>query len=195
METFYQQTLENAKKRMAELTAQRDEIEREMRALFNIVGGAKIMAEPSEPVTLSDPPAAPGDESLGVTDAVRRVLRRAQVPLVPTEIRDALEGMGIEASSSRNLLVHVHNVIRRLVGTEIEECPRDGKMAYRMPTDIERFLRTQQPAFGSLTMALHNLGMEKESDTKPYRLSDLAGTNRSISPTPLVDAKTLKRIK
>jgi hypothetical protein len=89
--------------------------------------------------------AAQSEEPAGFTEAVRKVLARSATPLVPTEIRDALEIMGFEGSSPKNLLIHVHSVLRRLFeNDEIEQVPRDGKMAYRALTFIDVIARTME---------------------------------------------------
>ena len=139
----YEQTLEQAKQRLQELSAKRTEIEREMQALARIIEGAQIIAQPAEVLILPDSPDEQNTEELGVTKSIRLILGRARTPLMPTEIRDALESMGIEGSSSKVLLIHVHNVLRRLFENgEIEQIPQDGKMAYRALTAADLFVRT-----------------------------------------------------
>ena len=62
-------------------------------------------------------------------------MAKTRTALLPTEVRDALESMGIEGSSPKALLVHVHNVLRRLFeNEEIEQVLRDGKIAFKALT-------------------------------------------------------------
>jgi hypothetical protein len=138
----YEQTLEEAQKKLNDLITSRDAIDHEIEALVHIIEGAKIAVQdpsywdPDNPKTLAE------REPTGFTDSVRTILRRSRVPLLPTEIRDALEAYGIEGSSPKNLLIHVHKVLGRLVdGYEIEQIPRDGKMTYRWLSELMRGFR------------------------------------------------------
>lgn len=137
----YETTLENAKARLQELAKQRDTIDREMQGLMRIIEGAQISVSPREPVDL--PPIVADSDAEGFTKTVRLILARSMTPLAPTEVRDALEMMGVEASSPKVLLIQVHNTLRRLFEQgEIEQVPRDGKMAYRMLTVGDVIVRT-----------------------------------------------------
>jgi len=58
----------------------------------------------------------------GITDACRTVLRSAEKPLLPVEVRDRVEHLGVP--EQRNLLASVHTIIRRLKEAgEIREVP------------------------------------------------------------------------
>ena len=139
----YAQTLEEAKNRLQELAAKRDAIDREMQALLRIIEGIQIITQPAEPATLELNTLAASNEPAGFTEAVRMIIGRSATPLVPTEIRDALETMGFEGSSPKHLLIHVHSVLRRLFeNEEIEQVPRDGKIAYRALTLTDVMART-----------------------------------------------------
>jgi hypothetical protein len=53
--------------------------------------------------------------------------------------------MGVEASSPKVLLVQTHNTLRRLFEQgEIEQVPREGKMAYRMLTAGDLLVRAMR---------------------------------------------------
>lgn len=70
-------------------------------------------------------------EPAGFTDNVRKILSETSVPLVPTQIRDALQAKGIEGSSSKNLLINVHKVLER-IDSELEKSTTpEGKTAYK----------------------------------------------------------------
>ena len=137
----YKHTLEDAKARFQDLAQQRDAIDREMQALMRIIEGAQIVTSPAEPISIS--PLTADSDAEGFTKTVRLVLARSRAPLIPTEVRDALDMMGVEASSPKVLLIQVHNTLRRLFEREeIEQVPRDGKMAYRMLTIGDHLVRT-----------------------------------------------------
>ena len=180
----YEQVEQDAKKRLQELASEREAIDREMQAIARIIEGAHLASQPEEPLiaTLTNAERTPEPEQLGVTDAVRLVLARAQVPLLPTEIRDALESMGIEASSPKVLIIHVHNVLRRLFEAgEIKQVPRDGKMGYRTETLADAMARVMNPIGSFLSTPLTSkastktpLGMHAEflSKQRAKRLID-----------------------
>ena len=78
----------------------------------------------------------------GVTDACRTVLRAAEAPLLPIEVRDRVQALGLPPQS--NLLASVHTVIRRLVAAnEVEEVNPEGgsgPVAYRWKNPLRDFV-------------------------------------------------------
>jgi hypothetical protein len=68
----------------------------------------------------------------GLTDACRIVFRSAEKPLLPTDVRDRVERLGVP--EQKDLLASVHTVIRRLRDArEIKEVPpkiSSGPMKY-----------------------------------------------------------------
>jgi len=145
----YRQTNQEAKKRFDQLAAKRAEIDREMQALLQILHGTEIITQPVESENLADTKEV---DSVGFTDKVRLVLLRSNMPLTPTEVRDGLEIMNIEEAQQKNVLIHVHNVLRRLLENgEIGQIPRDGKMAYKMLNQWERLASTLKSPTGKLS--------------------------------------------
>jgi len=149
----YKQTLKEAQEKLGTLAAQRDAIDREMEALMRIIEGAQIATrDPSywDPDNSAwVPKKTPDAEPAGVTETIRKILRRAGEALLPTEIRDNLEAMGIEGSSPKNLLIHVHKALGRMLDNgELAQIPREGKMAYRLLTPMEKQMREMTTAWG-----------------------------------------------
>jgi hypothetical protein len=68
----------------------------------------------------------------GLTDACRLVLRNAGHPLTPTEVRDRLQGIGLDLSKYSSSLAAVHTVLKRLRdAAEVRFVQLDsGKFAY-----------------------------------------------------------------
>jgi hypothetical protein len=131
----YNKTKENAQRRKADLLQRQQEIplekkrldeeleknKRELIGLDQILDGLEFMN--------SDIP--PDFEPSGFTDIIRKLLSETTLPLVPTQIRDALEAKGITGSSSKNLLINVHKVLER-IDSELEKmATADGKFAYK----------------------------------------------------------------
>ena len=76
-------------------------------------------------------------EASGVSDHVRRLLQQTPVPLLPTQIREALTAIGITGSSRKNLLISVHNVLSRL-DRYLETTEINNRPAYRWKQDADR---------------------------------------------------------
>ena len=96
---------------------------------------------------------------LGLTDACRLVLRGG-LPMTPVEVRDRLQGIGVDLSIYTNELAAIHTVLKRLnEAGEIRLVPRpSGKHAYlwQRPTrviaigpEIAEFIRSSVPGSGS----------------------------------------------
>jgi hypothetical protein len=134
----YGKTKDNAQRRKADLLQRQQQIplekkrldeeleknKRELIGLDQILDGLDFMN--------SDIP--PDFEPTGFTDNIRQILSETTVPLVPTQIRDALQARGITGSSPKNLLINVHKVLER-IDTELKESTTpDGKTAYTRTT-------------------------------------------------------------
>lgn len=140
----YAQIVEGAQQKLKELMAKREALDREILAVTKIIEGAEIGAQsPSKynPEDLRFSPT-PDEEPAKFTDKVRMILKKSAIPLFPTEIRDQLESFGVEASSPKNMLIHVHKVLERLFeNDEIVNVPREGKPAYKMLNPMEQAMR------------------------------------------------------
>jgi hypothetical protein len=144
----YAQILENAKDRLKELMTKREAIDREIMVVSKIIEGAQIGAQPSSQWNPGHPkfslqvvPLAE-QEPAKFTDKVRLVLAKSITPLFPTEIRERLEAMGVEATTPKHLLIHVHKVLERLMeNDEVIQVERDDKTAYKLLGDIEKASR------------------------------------------------------
>jgi len=68
---------------------------------------------------------------MGLTDAVRLVVRGAGAPLTPVEVRDRLQAIGFDVSKYTNDLAAVHTILKRLNESgEIRFVGRSGKHQY-----------------------------------------------------------------
>ena len=69
---------------------------------------------------------------MGLTDAIRLVLRGAGVPMTPLEVRDRLQAIGFDVSKYTNDLAAVHTILKRLNHSgELRFVPRaPGKPQY-----------------------------------------------------------------
>jgi len=146
-------------------------IKRELIGLDQVLDGLEVMT--SGPVPTPDP--------AGFTDKIRKLLSDTSVPLVPTQIRDALEQAGVTATSSKNLLISVHTVLDR-IDAELEKIQReDGKIAYKrkMPwtfpsyaDELGVWITGAGQGSGKLVM-LRNMFDDKHTTTHPaMKLTD-----------------------
>jgi hypothetical protein len=98
----YRRALEAATSEYEALGAKRQAIDSRLAELAQTIGTLSKL--------LGLTPTVP----LGLTDAVRLVVRGAGVPMTPTEVRDRLRGMGFDVSKYVNDLAAVHTILKRL---------------------------------------------------------------------------------
>jgi hypothetical protein len=103
-------------KRKSEVVEAQDKLEQllvEQDVLATRIAKQKrVIAALKELSELEEDSGPPVGLVTGITDACRTVLRSAEKPLLPTEVRDRVEHLGIP--EQRNLLASVYTVIRRL---------------------------------------------------------------------------------
>src|SRR4051812_3365781 len=98
----YHRALEAAVREYEALGARRREIDQRLAELAHTIGLLSRLCGLT--------PTVP----MGLTDAVRLVVRGAGVPMTPTEIRDRLHAIGFDVSKYTNELAAVHTIVKRL---------------------------------------------------------------------------------
>jgi hypothetical protein len=98
----YRRALEAATHEYEALGAQRQEIDRRLAELAQTIGTLSRL--------LGLTPTVP----LGLTDAIRLVVRGAGVPMTPIEVRDRLRAIGFDVEKYANDLAAVHTILKRL---------------------------------------------------------------------------------
>src|SRR5947207_8973312 len=98
----YRRALEAATREYEELGAKRQEIDNRLAELAQTIGTLSKL--------LGLTPTVP----IGLTDAIRLVVRGTGVPVTATEVRDRLRGMGFDVSRYVNDLAAVHTILKRL---------------------------------------------------------------------------------
>ena len=95
------------------LTAARDELERllEQHDLLEI-RIARVRQSIAALSALCDEPA---ETDLGLTDAVRTVLRGSVEALAAPDVKERLDALGVDTASHVNPLASIHTVLKRLV--------------------------------------------------------------------------------
>ena len=98
----YKRALEAARREYEDLLDQRESLDTRIARLAQSIGSLMRLCGYA--------PTAPW----GLTEACRMVLKSAEYPLTPVEIRDQLEAMGIEISCYTNNLAVIHTTLKRL---------------------------------------------------------------------------------
>jgi hypothetical protein len=101
-EQDYRRALEAAVREYEALGERRREIDQRLAELAQTIGTLSKL--------LGLTPTVP----MGLTDAVRIVVRGAGVPMTPVEVRDRLHGIGFDVSKYTNDLAAVHTILKRL---------------------------------------------------------------------------------
>ncbi len=112
----YEGALRHAREEYTRLLDQREELDLRLARLRQAIASlAAICGE------------AVGQESPGLTEACRSVLKAAQAPLPATALRDRIAALGLDLSTYSNPLASIHVVLRRLVyAGEARLVPRRG---------------------------------------------------------------------
>lgn len=98
----YRRALEAATREYEELGARRRDIDKRLAELAQTIGTLSKL--------LGLTPTVP----LGLTDAIRLVMRGAGVPMTPIEVRDRLHAIGFDVTKYVNDLAAVHTILKRL---------------------------------------------------------------------------------
>lgn len=140
----YERQLAEALKQYQRLENQKIAVEKQMTGWREIIESLQFLAQQEDERSKELPPVEPLPdlEPLGLTDAIRTVLREHRFPMGATDVRDALEARGIAGSSSKNLLINVHTVLKRLrKADEVHETTKDGQTTYKWMRLIDRALK------------------------------------------------------
>lgn len=130
----YRKQLELARAELESLAEQRDEIERRMSHLKQLIVALA-------PLTQAEDRSEFGIDltrvnidftAIGITDACREILKSAGQPLSPVEVKARLIQMKPEFANQKNLMASVHTVLKRLVPSEARSfITKDGETVYR----------------------------------------------------------------
>jgi len=98
----YKRALAAAIEEYERLKAQRDAIETRLAQLRQTIGALGPLCK------------LPRHDILGLTDAIRSVLRARSGGLTPLEVKDGLQTQGLDLSTYSNPLASIHAVLKRL---------------------------------------------------------------------------------
>jgi hypothetical protein len=116
----YAQALNAARRELDALLRERDQIETRIARVRHTVAALSALCDEPTPV------------ELGLTDAIRTVLRGSVEALAPTDVKERLDVLGFDLSSHANPLASVHTVLKRLVHAGEAETTEGygGRMVY-----------------------------------------------------------------
>ncbi len=198
----YNKTRADAERRKAQLLERQQQIPQDKKKLDDeldqikrqLIGIEQIL----DGLAFMDSDTPPDFEPSGFTDSIRKILSETTLPLVPTQIRDALEAKGITGSTSKNLLINVHKVLER-IEPELEKTTNtEGKTAYKRTAKWSAYSFFQQygeygdGAVSGLTnlRTLAQLASQPSSGTQPGS-GTVSPTRRPIRP---MMRRRLKRV-
>ncbi len=142
----YERTLEAAKGEMTQLLHDRDQINQRIAKLAPVIEYLSALCNRMTPPP--DLSVSMYIRELGLTDAIRFVLKNSGIALSPTEVRDRLREAGFDLNRYENELPPIHNTLERLKGAgEVEERinAAAGKKTYRWISGLKRALLELEP--------------------------------------------------
>jgi hypothetical protein len=146
----FKQMRELAKDEMGLLIQQRFQLDRKIMALEQTIKGLDSLCKSEADEAIQERTLAPVREcdyareirELGLTEAIRKILRDHGLPLTTKSIRLRLQMFNYEKLPEINPMAAIHGVLRRLVeADEVKPVENDkGKPAYQWKTPLERAL-------------------------------------------------------
>jgi hypothetical protein len=109
--SVYKKALDTAHAEIAELVRQRAEVDKRISQLTVTVDALTALMD-SVPVAYDDTPSTM--EEVGISDAIKQVLRCSPVPLTPGEIKAKLTESGFDASVYANDGAVIQSTLKRL---------------------------------------------------------------------------------
>jgi hypothetical protein len=142
MKDIYKLALEEAMGELEKILAQRDKVDVQREELElsaadlrqAIYGLAALSGEDAKSFQESHPDLFPEfiDPDVGLTDAVREVMKNRRLYITPVGVRDKLIAVQYDLSKYKNVMASLHTVLKRLVDSkELLMDTRGGKTVYR----------------------------------------------------------------
>jgi hypothetical protein len=151
MDTEIKRLRDQWAKKLSELISERRNIDKQIDGLQQMLRGAAVLTEDPIPkeYTLGPIPLPPGLEdirSLGLTDAIRLMLKnRPAGAMTAMGIRDSLGAYEYPLTQS-NQMIAIHQVLAKLAKKgEIRKLPEEGKARYQWVSNVERALALDDP--------------------------------------------------
>lgn len=169
----YKLAFQTARIELDRLLEQRDEVERRISQLKQTIVALAPLAEEEDLVTEL---ARAWMGALGLTDAIREVLRSETKPVTALEVKDRLIKTGADLSGYKNALGSIHTVLRRLVESKEATAGTDKEGSTTYEWSRQAMITTlYAQALGSETpsRAVRASGDQGASTMPPAIVSDL----------------------
>jgi len=108
----YEKALENARAEMTELLRKRAHLDSRLTQLKSTIDVLSSLV--NEPPKLGAEISAEMLDDMGISEAIRRVLRESQVALTPNQIKNKLSDFGFDLAQYSNSGAVIYNTLKRL---------------------------------------------------------------------------------
>ncbi len=134
----YTDALKKARTEIEELVRKRADLDKRIATLQVTIDGLTVLSDKTD--HSKDLPQAEIQESIGITDAIRTVLRQSRIPMTAPQIRDALIDLGYDVERYASILTVIHNTVKRMNDQKEIVIAQDGfkrfkGWRYREPDD------------------------------------------------------------
>lgn len=99
----YQEALKKAENELADLKRQRQQVDLRISRLEQTIAGLRALTDPDF------------ESDVGLTDAIRHVLRASQNLMRPSDVRAGLQAMGKSVEEHTNPMASIHAILARLI--------------------------------------------------------------------------------
>jgi hypothetical protein len=161
----YRKALEDARAEMAEMLRMRERIDARLTQLKSTVDVLSALLQ--EPSRLSQDETPEMLDSVGISEAIRQVLKEASVGLMPNQVKAKLSDAGFDLSKYANPSAVIHNTLKRLEtqGEVVQVRDASGVVAYTFkPTLADEF---GDAVAKSMTEAMANAGFGEAGQMAP----------------------------
>ena len=193
----FRTALKIAEGELGQLLNQREETEKRITALVDVIEGLRLLCGDSAQSFQAE------IKNQGLTDAVRRILEFSNSILSPTQIRSILVAARYDLSGQSNVMATLHSILRRLeeAGEVVADKGDDGTTVYLWLSPLRRALlkdvedRRKYLEESFLEPSKKFGGPPFASQRSTVRLSDLhiapppgyEPTSRTLTPPPSLD--------
>ncbi len=112
----YKLALDEAKRELIQLSNQRQQIEERIEKVQSVIKALSLfgenIADQSSEIVESDNFSSV--VTLGLTDAIREILKKAIYALTPLQVRDLLVANNFDLTQYKQMMVPIHNTLKRL---------------------------------------------------------------------------------
>jgi len=128
----YRQALDDARTEMTRLIQQRAELDARLTQLKSTVDVLSALL--NEPPKLGPDDLGEGRDAVGVSEAIRQVLTKADTALTPNQIKSLLTESGFDLAGYANPGAVIYNTLKRLVRQQEVDQINDpsGAFAYKL---------------------------------------------------------------